>query len=402
VLAGLALLCVVDFALAGSPRRISVERTLPAHVVEGRPADVALTLTAPRRARVELVHSLPLSALATDAEPDVTGALDVEGGARTTWTAPATFVRRGAFPLGRVTLRTRGPLGLVRRRARTDPGGELRVLPDVARIGARADRLLRGLDADAGKRRRAHHEGRELDSLREYVRGDDPRFIEWKASARRGELVMKKMRPETRQDLLVVLDTGRQLSGAHAPVDGGDPRVDVAVTTALTLGAAGLWRGDRVGLLAFAGDVRAIVPVDEGRGHLRALALSTFDLRALPEESDYGEVARTIAARQKRRAMVCFVTDVVDEPSARALAAAIVRLRGRHVPVVIALGDPALLRLERHSSELTEAARLLLQHRRRALAALEAAGAVVVDAPAPKAAALAVQSYVELKAQGRV
>jgi uncharacterized protein (DUF58 family) len=162
--------------------------------------------------------------------------------------------------------------------------------------------------------------------------------------------------------------------------------------------------------LAFAGDVVAYGAPSTGKGHLRRLAQAVNDVDSAPEEADYGEVASFLIARHKRRAMVCILTDVLDEPSVRGLATAVARLRGRHLPVVFALGDPALARLARAPAKsdlpvdiaTPEAAARLLEHRRKGLAALKAAGAVVVDAPAPKAAALAVETYAQLKSAGRL
>ncbi len=411
VLAGVALAAAADAVFARSPRGVRVERILPEHFVEGRAADLRLSLAAPAQSGVvlDVVDSLPARALPVGGDPDRRHAVALGAGEVATVTTTATFVRRGPHTLGRVALRTLGPLGLVRRRARLALEEDIEILPDVARIAARAERLLRGRD-EGGVRRRAPREGRELDSLREYMSGDDPRLVEWKVSARRGTLIVKRMRPETRQDLIVAVDAGRHLSGVHAAVDGGEARLDVAMTAALTLAAAALSRGDRAGLVAFAGDVRAFAPPVSGRGHLRSLAQSMNAVESAAEEADYGELARFLIARQKRRALLTIVTDVLDEPSARALAAAVTRLRGRHLPVVIALGDPALPRLARAPAPapaaadlpLAEAAARLLQHRNKALAALEAAGAVVVDAPASRAAALAVEAYATVKAQGRL
>lgn len=413
LLLGVLVAFFVDALLAGSPKRVSLARALPEHIIEGREAALALDVTTRGSSSIEVVDSLPARALAEGDNADRVHALRVKGAATERVTTMATFIRRGTHALGRVAVRTRGPLGLVRRRARVDVRADVEVLPDVARIGARAERLLRGRDEGASQRR-APREGRELDSLREYQRGDDPRLVEWKVSAKAGRLIVKKLRPETRQDVVIAVDAGRHLSGSLAREDGGEPRFDAAMTTALVLGAAGLSRGDRVGLLAFAGDVVAWCAPHEGKGHLRRLADATHGVEAVAEEADYGEAARFLIARQKRRAMVVFLTDVLDEPSTRALAAAIARLRGRHLAVVVALGDPALTRLSRMAAPkdaasnagsealIPVAAARLLEHRRKGMAALEAAGAVVVDAPAPKAAALAVESYVTLKAQGRL
>lgn len=409
LLLGVLVAAAVDALLAGSPKRIDVTRALPEHIVEGRESALALELNARRPYRLEVIDSLPARALADGDVVDRVHTLSLRGAVTERVTTSATFVRRGKHALGRVALRTRGPLGLVRRRARVPLREEIEVLPDVARIGARAERLLRGRD-EGSSQRRAPREGRELDSLRDYQRGDDPRLVEWKVSAKSGRLIVKKLRPETRQDVVIAVDAGRHLSGMLAREDGGEPRFDAAMTTALVLGAAGLSRGDRVGLMAFAGDVVAWCAPHEGKGHLRRLADATSGVESVAEEADYGEAARFLIARQKRRAMVVFLTDVLDEPSTRSLAAAIARLRGRHLPVVVALGDPALTRLSRTTPNASGdsdalvpvAAARLLDHRRKGMAALEAAGAVVVDAPAPKAAALAVESYVTLKAQGRL
>jgi uncharacterized protein (DUF58 family) len=319
-----------------------------------------------------------------------------------------TLHDRGAARYGRVTARTLGPLGLIRRRMRHAIDTEVRVLPDLARIGAHAERLLRGRDDEGARRRRVIREGREFESLREYQRGDDVRLIEWKASARTGSLIVKRMMPATRQDVFVLLDTGRQLAGRHAARDGGQPRADAALQAALTLSAAALSKGDRAGVLVFAGDVRGFVPALGGRGHLLRLAEAAGAQGPVAEEAGYGEAVRFLLSRHKRRAMVVFVTDVTDEPQARVLAGAVARLRGRHLPVVIAVSDPELARLARPDddddtpAQVHLAARRLLQHRKKALAALGAAGATVVDAPGPAAAAYAVQAYQGLKATGRL
>lgn len=410
ILAGVAMALSADFALAGSPRRLRVSRALPEQIVEGRACELALDVEATGAALAELTDTLPEGALVAGASPNPAHEVSLAPGGKARVTSLVTFVRRGAHRLGRVAVRTRGPLGLVRRRARLSLEAPLEVLPDIARIGARAERLLRGRDADAGTRRRALRDGREFDSLREYQRGDDPRLVEWKQTARRGALIVKKLKPETRQDLVIAVDAGRHLSGDQAAIDGGEPRFDVAITAALTLAAAGLARGDRISFACFAADVLAWAPPATGRGALRRFADTSRDVRALAEEADYGELARFLVARQKRRAMVCIVTDVLDEPSVRGLAGAVAMLRQRHLPVVLALGDPALARLAKSAPTgegkaerlLPDAAARLLAHRKKGLAALEAAGAVVVDAHAPKAAAMAVETWVTLKAQGRL
>lgn len=405
LLAGVAIAFVADALLAGSPRRARVGRAAPRVVVQSRPVEVQATLETARPLDLVVVDSLPAAALPPGAPRDVVRHVRAPAGVAS-WTWSIVLAARGRWRFGRTTLRALGPLGLARRRVRRVVDTEVVVVPDVAAVAASAERLLRG--ADEGRRaRRRIAQGREFDALREYRRGDDVRLVEWKATARTGDLVVKQTTPETRQDVVVLLDAGRHLAGRHDPVDGGHPRFDTATDAALTLGAAALAKGDRVALVAFAGDVRAWVPAGEGKGHLRRLAGALEDVAALPEESDYAEAARFVVARQKRRSLVAFVTDVLDEPSARALAAAVARLRGRHLPLVVAVADPALARLARapappDAPATPFAAERLAAHRARALAALRSVGAIVVDAPSPRAAASAVDAYAQAKARGRL
>jgi uncharacterized protein (DUF58 family) len=423
-LVGLAVFIVVDVALAGAPGAVTVRRGLPERCVEGQPAEFALHLGAPRRLDVEVVDTLPGAS-----EPWVAGRAVVDVGDGATLRAVRTFTRRGRWPCGRIAVRTHGPLGLIRRRQRRVLPDAVDVSVDLAAIVARAERLVRGAESDGSRRKRAVERGRELDSLREYRRGDDVRLVDWKASARTGSLIVKELVPETRQDVVVVLDAGRQFCGRQEDepragvVDGGNatggsddgseagtPRFVLAEQVALLLCASALQKGDRAGLLALADDVVAFVPPREGRAQLKRVSDATADVDAAPVEPAYQALPTFLGARLKRRALVCVITDVVDEAAARALAQGLAGLRGRHLLVVVALADPALHRLATQAPAPADplgalvpvAAERLLTHRRRALAALEAVGAVVVDAPGTRAAAAAVDAYLALKLQGRL
>ncbi len=397
----LLLACVIDFVRAGPARAVSVTRQLASRVVVGQPSSVTVSLRAPRTMRVTVVQSLPQHALTVDQPADLSSQLTVPANVviEVSWTP--TFHKRGQFFLGGVTVRTRGPWGLVQRRrrhARTAADVNAFVVqPDVARLWSRAARLLRGSDVSARLRRRQAAEGTEVHSLRDYLRGDDPRRIAWKTSARRGVLTTKKLTPQQRQDVVIAIDCARQLAGAHAAVDGGQQRLDVAVNAALTLAAAALQRGDRVGMVPFADSPLGWVAARDGAAHLGVLSRCVFAVQASAVEADYAALAADVRRRQTRRAFVVIVTDLVDEPSARALIAAVTVLRAAHVVMIVALGDPGLVRIAAATDAMATAAKRILSHRARALSALRAVGALVVDASSATAAAHAVDGYVRVK-----
>lgn len=420
-LAALVLMAGADLALAGNPRAVRIERAAPPLWVQGAATEFTRVFWARRAMNLEVTDALPLCASPDGRGDEHSLQFHIRANERARIGAQATLYRRGKHRFRRCTVRTLGPLGLFRRRARHSVDTEVQATPDLQRIVGRATRLLRGQDADGARRRRSSREGRELESLREYQRGDDPRLIEWKVSARVGEFVVRKMQPETRQDVVVVVDTGRQLAGYFEKIDGGGPRIDVSVDVALTLCAAVLMNHDRAGCMAYAGTPRAHVPSGADAGHLRRIFEQLRDLEVRPEEPDYGALMRQLLATQKRRSLVVFITDVIDEPSARALAGAVAQLRGRHLPMVVSVLDPALTRLARppavpagmaaHSGNDPQtppaalqalAAQRLLAHRQSALAALATAGALTIDAPLPRAAALAVRGYLHAKSTGRL
>ncbi len=403
VLAGVVILAIVDVVLAGSPARVRVLRRLPDRAVEGRDLTVDLELSAPFPTIVEVTDTTALvsptwTTVTATLRPDVTSVVHTQRRA----------LRRGSAGPGRFAVRTLGPLGLVRRRhRRVGEGDEVTVALDTAALLQAASRMVRGGDEAGSRRKRAVERGRELDALRDYRRGDDVRLVDWKATARRDALVVKELVPETRQDVIVVLDSGRQMLGRD---DHGRVRHDEGTAVALLVAAAAIEKGDRAGLCVVDDDVRAVVPPREGRAQLGRLAQAVAPAQPAAVETAWQELSAALVRRQKRRALVVIVTDVVDEASARALARGLATLRGRHLAVVVAIDDPGVARLAQTSPSPTDplapwlqpAASHLLGHRRRALAALSATGAVVVDAPAGCAGAVAVDAYLALKAAGRL
>ncbi|HEY1101143.1 MAG TPA: DUF58 domain-containing protein, partial [Myxococcota bacterium] len=247
---------VVDVVWARPPSVVRVQRRVPERLIEGRAGVVAYDVVSDRALDVEVVDGIP-------GEPWLVAHAAIVAGT-TTLTPPARVRRRGRHVGPALTVRTFGPLGLVARRQRrySATGDDVVVALDVAAIADDAARAIRSGDLDGRRRRRLPGQGKELDGLRPYRRGDDVRLVDWKASARRGDLVVKELVPETRQDLVVVVDAGRQLMGHTAA---GGRRFDRAVAVGLFVAATAIERGDRAGLAVVDDDVRAFVPPREGR-----------------------------------------------------------------------------------------------------------------------------------------
>ena len=234
--------------------------------------------------------------------------------------------------------------------------------------------------------------------------GDEPRTIDWKATARRGKLMSRQYEDERRQQVMIVIDAGRLLT---AEID-GRARLESAIDAALELAHSAVLHDDNVGLLVFADDVLQYVPPGRGRRALRQVldALAAVEGRLV--EPNYPAVFAYLAARNRKRALTVLFTDVVDATASDALVAQAASLRPRHLPLAVTLRDPALERLATSRPATTDdafqraAAEELLEAREKALAELRSAGVLVLDVLPDGAARAVVEQYERLKRRAMV
>ena len=148
-------------------------------------------------------------------------------------------------------------------------------------------RLARLRELDGRSAVRVRGAGSEFDSLREYVIGDDVRSIDWRASARRSDVVVRTWRPERDRRVLILVDTSR-----HAAARVGDqPRIDTSIEATLLLTALASKAGDRVEVIAFDRTVRARVRGLSGPAMMAALANQLAPVEPRLVEADWTAAA---------------------------------------------------------------------------------------------------------------
>jgi uncharacterized protein (DUF58 family) len=209
---------------------------------------------------------------------------------------------------------------------------------------------------------------------------------------------------ERRQQVLLVMDTGRLLT---ADVQGVS-RLDYAVQAALELAYAAAQYDDNVGVMAFADGVQHFVAPLRGRTGLKQVldVLAVLEPRLV--EPDYPGAFRYLAARNRKRALTVVFTDVIDRFASEALVANVATLRPRHLPLAVTLRNPdldalAALRPATPSDAYRKAAaEELLRARDEALGHMRRSGVMVIDVPPARAAQAVVQRYLELKRHGRM
>lgn len=309
--------------------------------------------------------------------------------------------RRGAHVVGPVHLRVAGVLGLVWWQACADLRADVEVLPGLTESGAARRLLWNRQRRRMGLRAvRQRGDSGQFESLRSYVRGDDPRRIDWKATARRGAHIVRLYEAERSQHVMLCVDVGRLM----VEDVGGRQRVDAALSTAVAIGEVARLAGDRVGVFAFSDEVHvALPPAVHPRDRIARLLAQ---VPARPVEPDYPRALTRLARMLNRRSLVVLLGDVVDADVSRPLSVHVRQLARRHLPLLVALRHPLLGAAAEAPVENTgdalhrAAANALVVARDKALAAVRAGGVDVVDVSPDEAVVAAVDRYLQIKARG--
>lgn len=394
-------LCVLDVMLAASPRQVAVERRVP--------GSVRLTGRATSQLVVTNLTGRRLRAVVRDAWAPSAGAqanrhaVDLPPGESARLTTVLVPTRRGDRLADRVTIRSAGPLGLAARQVSLVVPGRLRVLPEFASRRHLPSRLARLREMDGRSAVQVRGEGTEFDSLREYVIGDDVRSIDWRASARRADMVVRTWRPERDRRVLLVLDTSRT-SAARV---GDEPRLDASIEAALLLSALAGRAGDRVELFAYDRGVRARVAGAAGPRLMPALADALAPIEPALLETDWPGLVGSVHQRLSQRALVVLLTTLDPAAVETGLLPVVGQLTAKHQVVVASVADPEVAALREARDGVAEvydaaaAARVELE-RTAVRTVLSQKGVEVVEGLPEELAPRLADTYLALKAAGRL
>ncbi|MCV7170103.1 DUF58 domain-containing protein [Mycobacterium manitobense] len=407
-----ALVAVIalDVALAASTRGLRLHRSGETSARLGQPVDAVLTVEHPgrRRFRGRVRDAWPPSARG---EPR-THQLEIAAGQSVRVVTLLRPSRRGDVRSEFVTARSIGPLGLAGRQSSHRVAAAIRILPPFLSRKHLPSRLARLRELDGMVPVLIRGQGTEFDSLREYVVGDDVRSIDWRATARRGDVVVRTWRPERDRRVVIVLDTGRTSAG-RVGVDptssepSGWPRLDWSMDAALLLAALAARAGDHVDFLAHDRVSRAGVFSASRTEVLAQLVTAMAPLEPALVESDAAAMVAAVQRRVRRRALVVLLTDLNASALDEGLMAVLPQLTARHQVLLAAVADP---RVETLAAGRTDAAAVYdaaaaerSRNDRRAIASrLRRHGVDVVDAPPDDLAPALADHYLAMKATGRL
>ena len=406
VLGGWLALCVLllclDVWLTASVTSATVSRRVPARARLGEPVPVSIA-----------VHNhgrRTLRVLLRDGWQPTAGAaaggrvrLEVPPGERRRAEIVLTPRRRGELVTEFAVLRAKGPLGLAGRQARHDVRDAIRVLPAFASRRHLPSRLARLRELDGNTSIQVRGQGTEFDSLREYVRGDDVRSIDWRATARAGTTMLRTWRPERDRQVVILIDTGRT---AAARVGDGT-RLDASFEAALLLAALAGRAGDHVHLLLYDRVVRARVSGVDGAGLLPAMTDAMAPVHARLVDTDWPGAFTAIRSATTRPSLVVVLTAQDSPETARGFLGAFPAATRATTYLVGSVTDDDVLRLARGRGSrediyLAASAERTLREAESVAEAIRRAGGEAIAADPELLPPRIADRYLELKAAGRL
>jgi uncharacterized protein (DUF58 family) len=394
-----ALLTLADWALAARPDGLSLTRRPVGTVRLGQATETVLV--------TENGSGRRINAWVRDAWQPSAGAsgnrhrLRLAPGDGALLRTPLVPRRRGDLRAMGVTVRVSGPLGLASRQAGRQVPGVVRALPSFESRKHLPSRLARLRELDGRSAVRIRGQGTEFDSLREYVRGDDVRSIDWRATARSAGVVVRTWQPERDRRVVLVLDTSRVSAGRVDDV----PRLDSAMDAALLLAALAARAGDRVDFVAGDRRVRSRRRSAGGRDVAGTLQDAMTDLEPVLAEADWSALAGAVNGLGRRHALVVLLTPLEPPAVEEGLLPVLPTLTRHHRVVLASVRDPALDRLAATRDDVAQvydaaAAEQVLLRRQRTAELLRALGVHVVDTDAERLPPALADHYLDLKARG--
>jgi uncharacterized protein (DUF58 family) len=399
----LAAALIVDLQLGPSAKTLRITREPLEPLALRRVGHVRYTVQNRSASAIRLgLLETPLAAVDFDREM-VTGSVAAHGQVSL---EQGLFAReRGLVRFGTIYAWIENSIGLVRRRFAIAAEVEARIFPDLSAIEGYGSLARRKTLLEQGLRKlRLRGAGSEFESMRDYAPGDAFRSVDWKASARRGHLMVQQHEIERSQQVIVVLDCGRIM----IPRIGAQRKFDYALTAGLSVARVAQAADDNVGLLAFAAKPILTIAPRRGAVHIAALARASYDLQPRMEEPDYERFFTELKNRHSKRSLIIFFTDIFDPVTSASVLAGLGRLVRRHVVLCVLMNDAAIataLACEPASADdayRASVAMRLSDEREAAIAHLRSLGIIVVDVPAARLTVALLDAYLDIKARGKI
>lgn len=314
-------------------------------------------------------------------------------------------VKRGEYDFGNCNIFCASPLGLIRRKIVVDLKRMVPVYPSIIQmrqydIFAISNRLT---EVGAKKIRRPGA-SMEFDQIRTYIRGDDIRKINWKATARKQELMVNQFRDERSQHIYSVIDMGRVMKMAFREMT----LFDYAINTSLVISNIALRKEDKAGIITFKRNFDQIVPAERRNNQILNILEALYKADADYEESNYEDLVASIFMKLKQRSLILLYTNFETVTSMNRNLKYLKMIAKRHMVVVIFFENVEIKSMVQVKAKnlkeiyIHTIGEKFIYEKRQIVKELERNGINAILTSPEKLTVDTINKYLELKTRGRI
>lgn len=260
-------------------------------------------------------------------------------------------LQRGEYNFGDINIYAQSPLRLVRRRYIIEQQEVVKVYPSYVQM--RRYQLLAAahrLQESGSQRLRKLGQSMEFEQIKEYVRGDDYRNINWKATARRGDLMVNNFTDERSQQIYCVINKGRTMK---MPFE-GMTLLDYAINAALVISNTALMKQDKAGLISFAENIDTFLPADKKPTQMNLLLEQLYKQQTAFLEPDLEKLFSVIRNRITQRGLIILFTNYESFESLERELPSLKRIAHYHLLMVVFFENTELKQLVDTKATTTE------------------------------------------------
>lgn len=314
-------------------------------------------------------------------------------------------VKRGEYLFGLMNVFATTRLGLIRRRTLLGDERAVAVYPSFIQMRKYELLAISNQLKDHGiKKIRRIGNNMEFEQIKNYVIGDDYRKVNWKATARRSELMVNQYQDERSQQVYSVIDKGRMM---QMPFDGMS-LLDYAINASLVISNIALKKGDKAGIITFQQKVNSILPASSRNVQLNLILEHLYKQKTAYKESDYSRLYATLKRKITQRSLILLYTNFESLSSLKRQLNHLRRIRKQHLLVCIIFENTEVDQLINSKGEDIEEiytkgiAEQLVYEKKLIVKELQAHGIHTVLTSPKELSVNTINKYLELKARGLI
>lgn len=313
--------------------------------------------------------------------------------------------KRGEYNFGFIRAYISSPLGLVSRRYNFDGAKTLPVYPSFINLGQyELMAVSHHLTAFGIKKIRKVGHSSEFDQIKNYVGGDDIRTINWKATARKGGLMVNTYTDERSQNIYCIIDKSRVMK---MPFEGLS-LLDYAINASVALAKVAMLKEDKAGLITISENIGAVVPADRKSAQLGTIMNLLYKEKTRYLESNLEALYATVRSVVKQRGLLVFFTNFESLSALQRQLPYLKRISKYHLLVVVFFENTELKALSSEPAKDVEGiyhktiAEKFIYEKKLMVKELNTHGILAILTPPQKLTVNVINQYLALKAQQRI